>query len=117
MLLNQTCLNEELYTAYSNIYIYMYSCYFEQVSLDIQQLAHLKLLDEIDVFLCIMSLKQMQNQNIFSNLKYPTGFDKVIRKKNYFLTILPGLPVFITIHLLADLHRVNTHFFNSLEND
>ena len=38
-----------------------------------------------------------------------------------FFTILPELPVLlqlnITIYLLADLHRVNTHFFISLEND
>ena len=39
-----------IYT-YIYIYIYIYSCYFEQISVDIKQLAHLKLLDEIDVFL------------------------------------------------------------------
>ena len=73
-------------------YIYIFhSCYFEQVSLDIQQLAHLKLLDENDVFLWIMSLKQMQNQNIFSNLKYPTGFDKVVYSgmfSSYFFQVI-----------------------------
>ena len=44
------------------MYVYIiHSCYFEQVSLDIQQLAHLKLFDEIDV-LYSMNLKQMQDQ-------------------------------------------------------
>ena len=44
----------ELHLKFKLIFIYththyIYSCYFEQVSLDIQKLAHLKLFDEIYV--------------------------------------------------------------------
>ena len=69
--------NEELNLASceSNIYIYIFhSCYFEQVSLDIQQLAHLKLLDEIDVFLWIMSLKQMQKSKYILKFEVSNRF-------------------------------------------
>ena len=46
-----TVIPEEIFTLSSNykilpIYIYIYSRYFEQVSLDIQKLAHLKLFDD-----------------------------------------------------------------------
>ena len=60
--LNKSFANNKYDISFNNIYIYidinssdclsailLHSCYFEQVSLDIQQLAHLKLFEEIDV--------------------------------------------------------------------
>ena len=44
LVFNKTCIQENLLPAYINIYIYIY------IFIYIQQLAHLKLLDEIDVF-------------------------------------------------------------------
>ena len=50
---------------YWHIYIYIYIyCYFEQVSLDIQQLAHLKLFDEIELMSC-NEFKTNARSNIF----------------------------------------------------
>ena len=49
-------------------------------------------------------------------------FHKIIKKvfvsiKKVLFYDFTWVTRFITIHLLADLHRVNTYFFTSLEND
>ena len=69
-----------------------------------------KLFDEIDVLKWIMSLKQIQDQIIFANSKYPTGFDKMVSpgmlSSYFFQIIFPLMMEFIVPrNLVARKHN------------